>query len=250
MFNFKGALFFHLYFGSLGFRTWMFLTCNSAAAKHHQLLQKVFWGLAGKFQDLRGNHQRGRAFRCKTPWFSLWDLIRPSNFGFGSTECSKTRSGPVLRGHFVGPETAEGLCWPAALRLPRIQCPRAADPTSGHGVGGISLAAAAIPRERPLRAPRRLQADAKGHHPFGSGNPNTHDFAGDVVRSLQTETWHDLHHFLASLGVGLYFYQFPMFPLFNVSVFRFDKRPLSGSTPSCREPRMPRLVRYSQSLKW
>ena len=42
---------------------------------------------------------------------------------------------------------------------------------------------------------------------------------------------------------------FLYFPTFNVSVLCFDKHPLSGSTPSCREPRMPRLVRYSQSWK-
>ena len=66
----------------------------------------------------------------------------------------------------------------------------------------MSLAAAAIPREGPLRSPRPLQqqqqqADATDHHRLGSGNPDTRDFAGDVVRSLQTETW---HHVLASLG--------------------------------------------------
>ena len=61
----------------------------------------------------------------------------------------------------------------------------------------MSLAAAAIPREGPLRSPRPLQADATDHHRLGSSNPDTRDFAGDVVRSLQTETW---HHVLASLG--------------------------------------------------
>jgi hypothetical protein len=52
------------------------------------------------------------------------------------------------------------------------------------------------------------------------------------------------HHLAAWLVFFLHF------PTFNVSVLCFDKHPLSGSTPSCREPRMPRLVRYSQSLKW
>ena len=185
--QFEGALLFHVYFDTLGFRTWMFLICNSAAAKHHQLL-KVFWGL------------RGWVFRCKTAWFSLWDSIRPSNFRL-------ERAGPRNAAKLVQ------VLYYADILLDLKQLKVFADQRLYDYLRFNALGLLIPPVLTVWEACHWLQQPSpeRDHfdhlvasklmqkiiHRLGSGNPDTRDFAGDVVRSLQTETW---HHVLASLG--------------------------------------------------